>query len=295
MARDSPSSYFYSSQPSSSQSRPDDDDEVDRAFWQSTPTCLEELRQRTDGECPLLSQPLGASLTRDLTAAVSDDRDAGRARAGPAEDDEDDEGDPLCLSTQQARLLRHTWLSSPPAASTAVRSSLPDADGEARAGSSSHSESQCHGRGTAKPDPKASMMMMTTTAQISPPAADHPVFSHLENIEKACQTVDERMRQRKIQKEWTNRMISEAARLGDEVGREDVDGERPLRKCLADVAQVADDRFLEEVPTSQSQERYLSLSDLSPYLSQTTGFPEPSFEPIDDDHVDAAITSVISP
>ncbi|KAI0292037.1 hypothetical protein BC826DRAFT_1105751 [Russula brevipes] len=92
MARDSPSSYFYSSQPSSSQSRPDDDDEVDRAFWQSTPTCLEELRQRTDDECPLLSQPLGASLTRDLTAAVSDDRDAGRARAGPAEDDDETRG-----------------------------------------------------------------------------------------------------------------------------------------------------------------------------------------------------------
>jgi len=189
--------------------------------------------------------------------AVSDDRDAGRARARLAEED-----DPLCLSTQQSRLLRHTWLSSPPAASTVVRSSLPDADGEARAGMSSHSESQCHGRGTAKPDPKASMMM-TTTAQIRPPAADHSVFSHLKNIEKACQIVDERMRQRKIQKERTNRMMSEAARLGDEVGREDVDGERPRRNCLADVAQVADDRFLEEVPTSQSQEISIAVGSIS--------------------------------
>src|SRR6266850_4059721 len=47
MARDL--SYLYSSQPSSSQSN--GNEAVGRAFWQSTPTALEQLRQRTDDGC----------------------------------------------------------------------------------------------------------------------------------------------------------------------------------------------------------------------------------------------------
>jgi len=48
-------SYLGSSQPNSSQSSCDNarDEEgaVERAFWQSTPTALEELRQGTEDEC----------------------------------------------------------------------------------------------------------------------------------------------------------------------------------------------------------------------------------------------------
>jgi hypothetical protein len=47
MIRASDLSYVYSLQPSSSQF-PRDEEAVERAFWQSTPTALEELRQETE-------------------------------------------------------------------------------------------------------------------------------------------------------------------------------------------------------------------------------------------------------
>lgn len=53
--------YFYSLQPSSSQF-PRDEEGVERAFWQSTPTALEELREGTEDE----SNRTGAFLSRPL-------------------------------------------------------------------------------------------------------------------------------------------------------------------------------------------------------------------------------------
>ena len=50
MVQASDLSYFYSSQPSTSQ-LPRDEEAVERAFWESTPTALEELRQGTEDEC----------------------------------------------------------------------------------------------------------------------------------------------------------------------------------------------------------------------------------------------------
>jgi hypothetical protein len=124
-------------------------------------------------------------------------------------------------------------------------------------------------------------------------------FGHLKNIEKVCKTVDERMQKRKIQKEWSTRMISETARLrdgeADPPANVNVHGERFYHNDNADMADV--DTFdidhlgtpqsepVEEVPTSQSQERYLSISQLVP----TTGAPR---APINGNRV--AVTSVVS-
>jgi hypothetical protein len=59
MVQASDLSYSYSSQPSSSQF-PLDEEAVERAFWQSTPTAMEELRQGTEDEC----HQAGAFLSR---------------------------------------------------------------------------------------------------------------------------------------------------------------------------------------------------------------------------------------
>jgi hypothetical protein len=118
-------------------------------------------------------------------------------------------------------------------------------------------------------------------------------FKHLKNIEKVSKTVDERMQKRKVQKEWSTKVISETARLRDEEGGGLVKvsmntnthtGERSPGNDNADIAlrvdafddddngfyllglrlgtPQSDDRdpesMEEEVPTSQSQERYLS-------------------------------------
>jgi hypothetical protein len=85
------------------------------------------------------------------------------------------------------------------------------------------------------------------------------------------------MQKRKIQKEWSTRMISETARLRDDANLENmnVHGERPYRHDNADIVVV--DTFdaespgtprsesLEEVPTSQSQERYIFHLPETPY------------------------------
>jgi hypothetical protein len=127
-------------------------------------------------------------------------------------------------------------------------------------------------------------------------------FGHLKNIEKVCNTVDERMQKRKIQKEWSTRMISETARLRDEANLENmhVYGERPHRNDNTDTAEV--DAFdddhpgiprsesVEEVPTSQSQERYLSIFHLS-----QTGFLSAPRAPINDNRAGVVVTSVKSP
>jgi hypothetical protein len=127
-------------------------------------------------------------------------------------------------------------------------------------------------------------------------------FGHLKNIEKVCNTVDERMQKRKVQDEWSTRMISETTRLRDEADIENTNmhGERPLCDDNVDVAEVGafDDgtpqsaESVEEVPTSQSQERYLSVFHLS-----QTGFPSGpcAAAPINGNYVGVALTSVKSP
>jgi len=56
MVQASEHSLFYSLQISSSR----DEEAAERAFWQSTPTALEELRQETEDEC----RQAGAFLSR---------------------------------------------------------------------------------------------------------------------------------------------------------------------------------------------------------------------------------------
>ena len=187
--------------------------------------------------------------------------------------DRDRPGDLLCLST--------AWTPDAP---------LPD--GETRT-SSRHEYRHRRGR-AAGPD-------STNTSAVSSSSSDKPpFFGHLKNIEKVCKNVDERMQKRKVQKEWSNRMISEAARLRDEADSVNMDmhGERPRCNDNADVAEVdaCDNDYLgtpqadsveEEVPTSQSQERYLSVF----HFSQTGE----ACAPINGKNVDVAATSVMSP
>jgi len=59
MVQASDLTYLYSLQPRSSQF-PHDEEAVERAFWQSTPTSLEELRQGMEDEC----HQAGAFLSR---------------------------------------------------------------------------------------------------------------------------------------------------------------------------------------------------------------------------------------
>ncbi|KAI0281761.1 hypothetical protein BGY98DRAFT_957300 [Russula aff. rugulosa BPL654] len=235
--------YFYSSQPSSSQFRRDEE-AVERAFWQSTPIPLEEPRQGK------------------------------RMRA--TKQDHDRPNDPLSLSTQQSRLIRQTWAS-------AAGSSI-DRDGEAQTSSRPKYRNR-RGR-AATPENSTNITTTSTTSTVSSSTdTDKSIFffGHLKNIEKVSKTVDERMQKRKIQKEWSSKVISETARLRDsdeEGGRLkenmntdenvmheafDEDGDNDLLGL--GTPQPDDYRepesMMEEVPTSQSQERYLSLSHLS--------------------------------
>jgi hypothetical protein len=210
-----------------------------------------------------------------------------RGRIVIVPDDQDRPEDPLCFSTQQSRLIRQTWTSSPTRFVGGV-------DGETR--TSSHpsqrqSPSRDDGAG-----PKTSTFA----------AAPDSIFRHLKNIEKVCRVVDERIQRKKIEKEWSTRMISETARLRrDEESVEDMPERRgrPRPNGDADGAKLDntpatfDDclrkpRPMEEevVPTSQSLERYLSLSPLSqPAL---IGPLDASRAPNDDDFLDVAVTCV---
>ena len=88
-------------------------------------------------------------------------------------------------------------------------------------------------------------------------------------------------------------MIAETARLiRDEAGLGSMHGERPHRNRDTDIVHVDtfDNHYLrtsqpmEQVPTSQSQERYIHLSPMAP-----TGNIDARCVPIDDDaHVDMA-------
>lgn len=174
--------------------------------------------------------------------------------------------------------------------STAWTPDAPLPDGETRT-SSRHEYRHRRGR-AARPN-------STNTSAVS--SSDKPpFFGHLKNIEKVCKNVDERMQKRKVQTEWSNRMISETARLRDEADSENMDlhGERPHCNDGADVAELdacddhlgttpQSDSVEEEVPTSQSQERYLSVF----HFSQTGE----ACAPINGNHVDVAATAVMSP
>lgn len=192
--------------------------------------------------------------------------------------------DPLCFSTQQSRLIRQTWTSSP-------TRSVGGVNGETR--TSSHpSQRQSSSRDGAGPK-------NSTFA-----AAPDSIFRHLKNIEKVCRIVDERIQKKKTEKEWSTRMISETARLGrDEECVGDMCRERAHPNGDADSAKLDntpatfDDRLgkprpMEEevVPTSQSLERYLSLSPLS--QTAPIGPSDASRAPNDDGLLDVAVTCV---
>jgi hypothetical protein len=149
-----------------------------------------------------------------------------------------------------------------------------------------------------------------------PKCPDDSIFREIKNIEKVCLAVDERIQKRRALKEWTTRVTSETAHLRDR-DDDDVDSERlhvegsPSRRPRTveahDVTDVLDNRFddnrghlgttqsTQEVPTSQSQERYLSLS--FPSLSQIgpTDCLDARHAQFDDDHVGVTVASGVSP
>jgi len=214
----------------------------------------------------------------------------------------------LSLSTQQSRLIRQTWTS---AAGSIGRSS----DGETQASPRPKYRRNRRGGATARPD------STNTTSPSTVSSTDKSMFfGQLYNIEKVCKTVDERMQKRKVQMEWSKKMISETAHLrgdSEEDSKENmntnVHGERSPSDGNADIAQVdapyddndlllgrigtpqTDDRDLEsmeEVPTSQSQERYLSPSHLSQIFPM--GSLAASCAPINGNHLAVLLTSEMS-
>ena len=202
-------------------------------------------------------------------------------------EDQDGPNDPLSLSNQQFRVIRETWVSAP--AGSISRSS--------GGGTQMSSRPKYHAKrgGAARPD---STNDITSASTVSSTDKSMTIFRHLKNIEKVSKTVDERMQKRKVQREWSTKVISETARLrdGDEEGvlKENMNTNMHTSKSFpskdnADIApQVdaidgdgdgdgdgdndhlglgttlqSDDRdpeLMEEevIPTSQSQERYLS-------------------------------------
>jgi hypothetical protein len=209
--------------------------------------------------------------------------------------DQDRPNDPLSLSTQQSRLVRQTWAS---VAGSIGRSS----DGETQTSLRPKYRRNRRGR-VARPD-STNITSASSSTVSSTDKSKSMFFRHLKNIEEVSKTVDERMQKRKVQKEWSTKVISETARLRDEEGllkkekmnstnNMQMHGERSPSNDNADIAsthvddafdddddddndllglgtpQRSDDRdpeselMEEEVPTSQSQERYLFLSHLS--------------------------------
>jgi hypothetical protein len=197
--------------------------------------------------------------------------------------DQDRPNDPLSLSTQQSRLIRQTW------ASVSADSSIGRSSGGETQTSSRPKYRNRRGGGAARPDSTANIPSASTVSRTD---KSMMFFGHLKNIEKVSKTVDERMQKRKVQKEWSTKVMSETARLREyEEGARGLKknmntnmhtGERSPSKDNADIApRVFDDdgddgdndllglgtpqsgdrdpeSMEEEVPTSQSQERYLS-------------------------------------
>ena len=199
-------------------------------------------------------------------------------------EDQDGPNDPLSLSNQQSRVIRETWASA--AAGSISRSS----GGETQ--TSSRPKYRTKRGGAARPD---STNDITSASAVSSTDKSMTIFRHLKNIEKVSKTVDERMQKRKVQREWSTKVISATARLrdGDEEGglKENMNtnthtSERFPSEDNADIAPQVDaidgdgdgdddndylglgttlqsddrDPELEEeiVLTSQFQERYLS-------------------------------------
>jgi hypothetical protein len=150
-----------------------------------------------------------------------------------ASKDQDRPNDPLSLSTQQSRLIRQTRASG-------ARNIGRSSDGETQM--SSRPKYRNRQGGAARPDSTNITSPSTVISSI-----DKSTFlRHLKNIEKVSKTVDERMQKRKVQKEWSIKVISETARLRDEEGRLKVNvntemhGERSPSDDNADRAQVDD-------------------------------------------------------
>jgi hypothetical protein len=199
--------------------------------------------------------------------------------------DEDRPNDPLSLSTQQSRLIRQTWVS---AAGNIGGSS----DGKTQTSSRPKYRNRRGRAGAARPDSTNTNITSASTVSstVTTDKSTWMFFKHLKNIEKVSKTVDERMQKRKVQKEWSTKVISETARLRDGEGGGLVKvnmntnmhtSERPPSNDNADIVAPHVDAFddddndllglgtpqsddrdpesMEEVvPTSQSQERYLS-------------------------------------
>lgn len=126
--------------------------------------------------------------------------------------DQDRPNDPLSLSTQQSRLIRQTWASA-----TGSIGLSRSSEGETRTSSRpKYRTSDKRGR-AARPDTTDT----TSASTVSSSTDKSSFFRHLKNIEKVSKTVDERMQKRKVQKEWSSKVISETARLRDgrRVGR----------------------------------------------------------------------------
>jgi hypothetical protein len=298
------SDVLFSSLPGSSQSQCCDDSEmVERAFWQSTPTVLQELRQGMEEE----EEWHRAAREFQLLLLLSFRRRATgishhlyNDRSGAETEYQVRQEETLRLSTEQSRLIRQTWTST---AST-VRP-----DGETLAQTPGPS-SQIHARTCHSGHGSATEAAATVTTPMCP---DDSIFREIKNIEKVCMAVDERIQKRRAQKEWTTRVTSETARLRDDDANSNSQGVhveeaerspsyRPRSHIEAHVAEVdhrSDDynvhpgptQSTQEVPTSQSQERYLSL------LSQNE--PTDCFDArcaqSDDDHVGVTMASGASP
>ncbi|KAI0254583.1 hypothetical protein BJV78DRAFT_1280153 [Lactifluus subvellereus] len=297
------SDFLSSSQPGSSQSQCDGPEEMtERAFWQSTPTALQELREGTEKEKEEWHR-LGAA--REFLSFLAPSRTGGV----PVSDHQVGREDLLRLSIEQSRLIPQTWASS--TAST-VRS---QADSETPMRSPAHSRRHA-GRGGAGAAGASATTTVTAPMMMCP---DNSIFREIKNIEKVCMAVDERIQKRRALKEWTTRVTSETARLRDrDDGADDDDNDvdpehvphverspsrRRPRNVEAHHVTDVDDRFddklgttqsTQEVPTSQSQERYLSLS--FPFLSESQIGPTDCLDArhaqFDDDRVGVTVAGV---
>lgn len=212
-------------------------------------------------------------------------------------DDQNGSEDPLCLSTQQSRLIRQTWTPSSLASPSSTPAGTPcGLDAETRTSSRSPRHRRSLTRGSNGAGPRNSKFV---AASVSRP--DNSVFRHLKNIEKVCRTVDERIQKKRVHKEWSTKIISDAARLRrdeEEEHSEEGRGEWTQPKRGADGAaldnatpgdRLETTRSTEVVPTSQSLERYLSLSPLS-QSAPTGSLDAPPCAQIDNERVDVVAT-----
>ena len=202
----------------------------------------------------------------------------------------------MCLSTQQSRLIRQTWTSSLNSPSSTPTGTPCGLDAETRTSLRFPRHRRGLTRGSDGARPKNSKFVATSVSR-----PDNSVFRHLKNIEKVCRTVDERIQKKRVHKEWSTKIISDAARLRrdeEEENSEEGRGEWTQPKRDADGAALDNatphdhletTQSTEVVPTSQSLERYLSLSPLS-QTAPTGSLDAPPCAQIDNEHVDVVAT-----